>query len=82
MQLYHIQAENAEANLDWFVVANDPEQGMKLWGDYLEKHGFDKAEGTIRMRLVLKKITATRFEGGPRVIEWDSFPVVLVGTHT
>lgn len=80
MQLYHIQAEATDGtNLDWFVVARDPQQSVKLWGDYLTANGFDNSEGIVRVRLVLKKITATRFEGAPRVIEWDSFPIVLEG---
>jgi hypothetical protein len=78
MKLYHVQADDPMGdNLDWFIVAEDPDQALKLWDAHVTYNGFDDHEGITRMRLILDDVSGTKFDGAARAVDWPELTIVM-----
>jgi len=77
MNLYFVSAEEGEMNLDWFIIANNPQEAQKLWQDLPEVQDFDDREHVIRF------ICSAPAEYGdkPRALCWHNDLVTEINSQ-
>lgn len=69
MNLYLVGEPESEPNLDWFVVARDPQEAVDTW----RKHEMvaDFLDGSSKPTVWRIPSSPHHFLGTPRVLEWD-----------
>lgn len=82
LHLYLVQADAAdgETNLDWFVLANSPEQAHDLWKAHADDFNEESNEFTRIRQIMSFEITladAKLCRNYPQVLDWEKFPIVL-----
>lgn len=77
-------------NQDWFVVAEDVDQAIDIWNDFLITGGHPRDDDddeialprtrTVKpanIREILPDVTGTPYAGKPRAVDWNDLTIVM-----
>lgn len=90
LALYLVRGHDIDGeNQDWFVVATNPDRATDLWNDHLVENGFPRHDGDeecdlprgtttdpASIRVVLKDVAGTRYDGAERAVGWEELTIV------
>ena len=81
MNLYVIVADQGEMNLDWFVVADTPQEAAGLWKEIDTVQDFAcQDEGTFEFPAYEVFLLPIQMDGPARTLDWHTdIPSVLRG---